>query len=282
MDLDYSDVVGREETREEIIASERARALAATLDLRDVPGSGDLPLSWHWLYFNPTAKRSLLGTDGHPRRGGFLPDVALPRRMWAGSRIEYHLPVALDQPARKRSVISKAITKAGKTGNLVFVTVDHEIWSGEHLCIREEQDIVYREATQGSTSSDAPMAPDAAEWSEEFEPDAVLLFRYSALTANGHRIHYDYPYTTREEGYPDLVVHGPLTATLLHGLAIRARPDERLSRFSFRAVSPLYVSSRFWIEAKLDRSTGGLQLWARRSDGSLAMKADAMFESPQE
>lgn len=278
--LDYSDTIGREETREEIIASARVRALAATLDLDAVPGSGGLPPAWHWLYFNPFERRSILGTDGHPLRGGFLPDVALPRRMWAGSRIEYFRPILLDEPASKKSVIEKAVTKSGKAGALVFVTVRHEISSGNNLCIREEQDIVYRGSSSGSSAVEAPPAPDAAEWSEEFTPDPVLLFRYSALTSNGHRIHYDHPYATGEEGYPDLVVHGPLTATLLHGLACRAHPAQRLARFSFRAVSPLYASKSFHIEAKQISPTE-LMLWARHADGGLAMKADAVFDTPQ-
>jgi 3-methylfumaryl-CoA hydratase len=275
--LDYSDAIGREENREEIISSDRARAMAASLDMAEIPGGGGLPPAWHWLYFNAFEKWSLLGTDGHPRRGGFLPDVALPRRMWAGSRIEYHHPLPLDRVGRKRSTISKAVTKSGKTGDLVFITVTHEIRSGDLLCVREEQDIVYRGFSAAPASAETLPAP-AAEWSEPFAPDAVLLFRYSALTSNGHRIHYDHPYATGEEGYPDLVVHGPLTATLLHGLACRARPHERLSRFSFRAVSPLYLSDRFWIEAGSGLEPEGLHLWARRADGSLAMKADAVFE----
>lgn len=277
-DLNYAAVIGRGERREEIISADRAHALAASLDMESVPGNGVLPPAWHWLYFNPFERRGLLGADGHPRRGSFLPDIALPRRMWAGSRIEYRCPIPLDQPAQKLSLIANAATKLGKTGSLVFVTVNHEIWSGGRLCVREEQDIVYRDAPSGAASSEVPIAPGAAEWSEEFTPDPVLLFRYSALTSNGHRIHYDHPYSTGEEGYPNLVVHGPLTATLLHRLACRVRPQMSLARFSFRAVSPLYASNPFWIEAKPDSSTS-LQLWARHADGGLAMQADAHFES---
>ncbi|HYD64466.1 FAS1-like dehydratase domain-containing protein [Azospirillum sp.] len=271
--------IGRTERRSGRIDPERAAALAATLDLDAIPGDGRaLPPGWHWLYFNPFVRRGEIGADGHPRRGGFLPDVGLPRRMWAGGRLTYHAPPPLGAEAEKRSEITDVSAKSGKGGRLVFVTVRHEIHAAGTLCVEEEQDIVYREAAvPGTPPPPSTPAPEGAEWSEEVVPDPVLLFRYSALTSNGHRIHYDRPYARDEEHYPDLVVHGPLTATLLQGLAARCRPEARLHRFSFRGVAPLFVSAPFRIEAKAGEAPDALDLWARGPDGGLAMRAEARF-----
>lgn len=269
--------IGRRESRTAVIDPERAAQLAATLDL-DTPCAGaDLPPGWHWLYFNPFVRRSGIGPDGHPRRGGFLPETGLPRRMWAGGRITYHAPLPLGATAEKLSEIIDVTEKSGKAGRLVFVTVRHTIRVGGRSCIEEEQDIVYREAAQPGAPAPAPQpAPDGADWTEEITPDPVLLFRYSALTSNGHRIHYDAPYARQVEHYPDLVVHGPLTATLLQGLAVRSRPDARLTRFAFRGMAPLFVSSPFRVEAKR-AAGGGLDLWARGPGDALAMSATAEF-----
>ncbi|MCM8737686.1 acyl-CoA dehydrogenase [Azospirillum sp. A1-3] len=276
---DHSAAVGRTEHRQDWIARDRATALAATLDLDGIPGCGEmLPPGWHWLYFNPFVRRSEIGADGHPRRGGFLPDVGLPRRMWAGGRVTYHAPLPLQVEAEKRSEIKTVTAKSGKGGRLVFVTVRHEIHAAGTLCVEEEQDIVYREAAvPGATPPQSAPAPEGAQWIEEVVPDPVLLFRYSALTANGHRIHYDRPYAQDEEHYPDLVVHGPLTATLLQGLATRCRPDAWLHSFSFRGMAPLFVSTPFRIEAKAGEASNVLDLWARSPDGGLAMRGEARF-----
>ncbi|NYZ14711.1 acyl-CoA dehydrogenase [Azospirillum sp. RWY-5-1] len=276
---DHSAAVGRTETRRGRIDPERAAALAATLDLDGIPGDGrTLPPGWHWLYFNPFVRRGEIGADGHPRRGGFLPDVGLPRRMWAGGRVTYHAPLPLGAEAEKRSTITDVTAKSGKGGRLVFVTVRHAIHAGGTLCVEEEQDIVYREAAVPGAPSPTPApAPEGAERSEEVVPDPVLLFRYSALTANGHRIHYDRAYARDEEHYPDLVVHGPLTATLLQGLAARCRPGLRLHRFSFRGMAPLFVTAPFRIEAKAGTEPDTLDLWACTPGGGLAMRADVRF-----
>jgi 3-methylfumaryl-CoA hydratase len=272
--------IGRTETVTEDISAARVAQLAATLDLAEAPGPGaPLPPAWQWLYFNPAVRQSELGVDGHPRRGGFLPPIELPRRMWAGSRITYHAPLPIGASAEKVSEIVKVEAKSGKSGSLVFVTVRHQTSANGTLCIEEEQDLVYRSPPEpGAPAAPGKPAPDNAKWSEEIMPTAPLLFRYSALTFNGHRIHYDAPYATQEEGYPGLVVQGPLTATLLHGLAVRARPGQRLAQFSFRGLSPLFVDRPFHIEAaEVEGNPSELSVWARLDSGELGMQATAIF-----
>ncbi|EUB99702.1 hypothetical protein PMI07_005983 [Rhizobium sp. CF080] len=276
---DYSDVVGRTERRSALIEPERVEALANTLGIDNIPGQGGaLPPAWHWIFFNPFVPRSAVGVDGHLKRGGFLPDVGLPRRMWAGGRLQYIAPVPIGKIAEKVSEILSVTPKSGKAGRLVFVTVKHRIVCDGTVCVEEEQDIVYRELPQaGAAPAPVQTAPEGATWSETLTPDPVLLFRYSALTFNGHRIHYDAPYAREAEGYPDLVVHGPLISTLLHGLATRARPGKRLRHFDFRAISPLFVSAPFALEAAPGDAADGLILWARGAKGELAMRAEAVF-----
>ncbi len=279
MDHTPAEAIGRRETADAPIRPEPAAQLAATLDLGAVPAEGDpLPPGWHWMYFNPFLPRSSLGPDGHPKRGGFLPETGLPRRMWAGGRISYPGALKIGEPARKESRIQNVSEKSGRAGRLCFVTVQHRISQGGVLCIEEEQDIVYREPPDPAVQPPEPAAaPDGAEWSEEIVPDPTLLFRYSALTSNGHRIHYDRTYAQQDEGYPDLVVHGPLTATLLQGLATRCRPGLRLRQFTFRGMAPLFVTRPFRIEAKRGEGPDDLSLWARGPDGELAMRAEAFF-----
>jgi 3-methylfumaryl-CoA hydratase len=276
---DWQAWVGRKETIRERIAPERVAALGATLGVEsDYSVGAHLPPGWHWIFFNPFVPRQALGVDGHPKRGGFLPPVLLPRRMWAGGRLTYHRPLTVGGEGVRDSTIVKVEAKFGRAGRLVFVTVSHSIACDGVACITEEQDIVYREATApGPASPAATAAPHDAAWSEEFHPDTVLLFRYSALTSNGHRIHYDQEYAGREENYPDLVVHGPLTATLLQGFAAK-RGGRPLAKFEFRGMSPLFVSSRFKLEGKMaDGDRRGLDLWATGPDGGLAMRASAQF-----
>lgn len=277
---DYSEYVGRKESRSAFIDPDRVAALANTFDLPSPPVEGDdLPAGWHWIFFNPFVRRSELGSDGHPRKGGFLPDVGLPRRMWAGGRLSYLIPLAIGERAERVSEIMSVTPKSGKAGRLVFVTVRHRVMAGGDICVEEEQDIVYREPPQPSAAAPAPQsAPERAEWSETITPDPVLLFRYSALTSNGHRIHYDTPYARTEEGYPDLVVHGPLISSLLQGLARRARPDRRLARFDFRAVSPLFVNRLFKIEGAKSEAGDTHRFWAKGLENNLAMTAEAWFD----
>jgi len=276
---DYDAWVGREEERTERIEARAVQAMAATLDLQAAPQAGEaLPPGWQWLFFNPTVARSGLGTDGHPKRGGFLPPIELPRRMWAGSRLRYLADITVDAEATRRSRIAKVENKVGKRGSLWFVTVEHTTTCRGEPCIVEEQDIVYREATPpGAAPAARPERFDGdAQWGRSVEPDTTLLFRYSALTFNGHRIHYDLAYARNEEGYADLVVHGPLTATLLQQLALEQGGGKPLARFEFRGVNPLFVGRAFRIEGR-DAGDGTLALWARGPDGELAMSATAAF-----
>ncbi|EJN07275.1 hypothetical protein PMI42_07987 [Bradyrhizobium sp. YR681] len=266
--------VGRKETIRELIAPDRVAALGATLGIEGHHAAGaSLPPGWHWIFFNRFVPRHELGTDGHPKRGGFLPPVSLPRRMWAGGRLTYHKPLTIGAEGVRESTILKVEAKSGRAGRLVFVTVSHSIACNGAVCITEEQDIVYREAAApGSPAPVAAAAPQGAAWSETFRPDTVLLFRYSSLTSNGHRIHYDQAYARDEENYPDLVVHGPLTATLLQGFVER-HAGKPLRSFEFRGVSPLFVSSAFKLEGKGDANA--LDLWASGPEGALAMRAAA-------
>jgi 3-methylfumaryl-CoA hydratase len=282
VDHHFEDWVGREETCSDRILPSSARALAATLDLERSPCAGEpLPPGWHWMFFNPVIRRSGLGSDGHPARGGFLPPIELPRRMWAGGRIRYAADLPVGTDATRRSRILKVEHKAGKRGSLWFVTVEHSTAcdGSDAPCIVEEQDIVYREATApGAAPAPPPARHDAeAQWSQVFTPDTTLLFRYSALTFNGHRIHYDQAYARNEEGYPDLVVHGPLTATLLQLFAAEHGPrHRRMTRFDFRGVTPLFVDRPFRLEGR-ETDKGGLAVWARGPDGELAMSGTAAF-----
>lgn len=275
----YQQWVGREEEHTDYIHGAAVEAMAATLDVESAPLQGDpLPPGWQWLFFNPRVRRSELGPDGHPARGGFLPPVELPRRMWAGSRIRYLADLPVGCVARRASRILKVTSKVGRAGALCFVTVEHSIAHEGIECIREEQDIVYREATPPGSA--APREPerhdDQATWTEAFEADTTLLFRYSALTFNGHRIHYDLPYACEEEGYPGLVVHGPLTATLLQRFAVEHGGGRRLAEFSFRGVTSLFADRAFQLEGREDGDSG-LVLWARGPQGELAMSATASF-----
>ena len=275
---DWQAWVGRKETVRERIAPERVAALAATLGVDgEFSAGGPLPPGWHWIFFNPFVPRHGLGTDGHPKRGGFLPPVSLPRRMWAGGRLTYDKPLTIGREAARESTIKKVEVKSGRAGKLVFVTVSHAFDCGDGLCITEEQDIVYREAAlPGTPAPGASPAPADATWSEEVRPDTVLLFRYSALTSNGHRIHYDQEYARQEENYPDLVVHGPLTATLLQAFATR-HAGKPLRTFEFRGMSPLFVTSPFKLQGKLAEGPNALDLWASGPNGGLAMRASAGF-----
>jgi 3-methylfumaryl-CoA hydratase len=277
--IDLQDWVGRKERVREAIAPDRVAALAATLGIETDVGAGRaLPPGWHWLFFNPFVARKNLGADGHPKRGGFLPPISLPLRMWAGGRLTYDKTLTIGADAVRESTIRKVEAKSGRAGQLVFVTVAHAISCNGELCVSEEQDIVYREAAVPGAPAPAPTpAPDGAVWSEEVQPDPVLLFRYSALTSNGHRIHYDQQYARREENYPDLVVHGPLTATLLQGFAA-SRAKKPLRSFEFRGVSPLFVDAPFKLQGKaVQGEPDTVEVWASSPAGGLAMKATARF-----
>lgn len=280
--------VGREERVTATLAPEAVAALAATLD-RPAPAPGDaLPPGWQWLFFNPVAAQADLGEDGHPVRTphSFLPPLALPRRMWAGSRVRYLAPLAVGATATRDSRIERIVPKEGRGGRMCFVTVVHRIASEGRDLIVEEQDIVYREASTalasaplavaGASATSAASAASAT-WRRELRPDPVLLFRYSALTFNGHRIHYDRPYAREVEHYRDLVVHGPLTATLLQAHAADALPGRTLDGFEFKGLQPLFVNEPLVLCADAD-GADRLALRALAPDGSTAMTATAHFQ----
>jgi len=271
--------VGKTETRTDRVTAAPMAALAATLDRDDPePREGDiLPPLWHWLYFLPIAKHSELAADGHPHKGGFLPPVELPRRMWAGTRLEIHQPLRVGDAITRTSRIADVRLKEGRTGPLVFVVVRHEIAGPAGHALTDEHDIVYRDRPQPGQSVGAPAAPESCAWKRTIQPDEVLLFRYSALTFNGHRIHYDRRYATEAEGYPGLIVHGPLIATLLMDLVRRNRPDEAVMQFAFRAVSPLFDGSPFSVCGQPEDNGKTIRVWAQNANGGLAMDATAQL-----
>jgi 3-methylfumaryl-CoA hydratase len=274
---DISGWIGRTETRSDILTAGPLDRLSATLDREDPPhAQGDIapPLA-HWLYFLPNEPQSAIGPDGHPKRGGFLPPVHdLPRRMWAGSRLSFPGDIRVGMSLVKRSAIASVERKQGAAGPLVFVTVRHEIAEPDGpALIVDEHDIVYRGL--GGPAVKPASAAEPGEWRRTIIPDAVLLFRYSALTFNGHRIHYDRDYVTKEEGYPGLVVHGPLIATLLVDLLRRKMPDAHVESFSFRAMSPLFDGREMSVNGTPPDGSGMVRLWASNAEGGLAMQAEA-------
>jgi 3-methylfumaryl-CoA hydratase len=286
--------VGRTQVRNDVICAAPAAALSATLDYAQPLAVAGvvLPTCWHWLYFLDTAPASGLGVDGHAKRGDFLPPVPLPRRMWAGGRLRFASPLVVGDAVRRHSTVSAVSHKQGRTGDLVFVTVRHAIYRGDTLAIEEEQDLVYRGqgADSAAPASAAPIsepgsaptsvltpappsAPPAAQWSRELLPDPVLLFRYSALTFNSHRIHYDRAYATGEEGYASLVVQGPLSVTLLLDLLRRQVPGADIAQLEFRARGPLLEGVPLQLQGRQDEDQ--VRLWALDANGLLAMDVQA-------
>ncbi|VCU69960.1 hypothetical protein PIGHUM_02026 [Pigmentiphaga humi] len=257
---------GRTETSADQISHQLARRIAATLG-QPAPAPGEaLPELWHWAYFQDPVPAAGLGSDGHPARGGFLPPAEGRQRMWAGGRVDFIRPLVVGEDAERRSTIQSVSEKQGRTGGLLFVTVRHDIVQHGQLAVREEQDIVYREPAPPRTADAEPL-PQAG-WSETAVPDATLLFRYSAVTFNGHRIHYDWPYATGEEGYAGLVVHGPLIATLLVSAFVRANPGLRPARLAYRGVRPVICPTPFEAAGCLS-GEGRAQLWAANADGAI-------------
>ncbi len=270
--------IGKTESRTDFAAATPVQALAATLDRDDAPAQTGDPIApcWHWLYFLPLHRQSEIGPDGHPQRGGFLPPVPLPRRMWAGSRIEFLRPLRVGSQLRRESRIADVSVKEGRTGPLVFVRVRHEIADEASVVLVDEHDIVYRENPKpGDPEPPVQLAPAEHEWTRTIRPDDVLLFRYSALTFNGHRIHYDRRYVTEVEGYPGLVVHGPLIATLLLDLLRRNVPGANVARFAFRAMKPTFDVTPFEVRGRRGADGKTVHLWAQHTDGALAMDATA-------
>ncbi|CAO3440240.1 COGs COG3777 [Azospirillum endophyticum] len=277
------DWIGRTETVSDTVTPTPYAALSATLDRpAERPEAGTpLPPLWHWLYFLPLHRQSEIGPDGHARRGGFLPPVPLPRRMWAGSQFEFHQPLRVGDALTRTSTIHDVTEKSGRTGPLVFVKVRHEIRrAGETaVALTEFHDIVYREAANPDDTPPEPRpAPADAAWEQRWFPDDVLLFRYSALTFNGHRIHYDRRYVTEVEGYPGLIVHGPLIATLLLDLLRHRMPDAEVASYSFKAVRPTFDINPFSVCGTPSADGKTVRLWAKDHEGWLTMDATAVLK----
>jgi 3-methylfumaryl-CoA hydratase len=270
--------IGRSDTRSECIDRRPAAMLAALLDRPGSLRKGDpLPPLWHWALFPPEARQSGLGDDGHPRLGGFMPPIPLPRRMWAGSRITWHNALRIGDEARRTTEITAIEEKRGSHGALVFVTLLHTITTERGLALREEQDLVYRGPAPAAPAPLATADRAPADWRESLTPDARLLFRYSAATFNTHRIHYDLPYARDIEAYPALVVHGPLTATLLVDRLLM-RTDRPLRSFSFRGRAPLYCDRALALCGRQEQP-GRFTLWAESDAGHPAMTATAETEA---
>ncbi|MFM0739544.1 MaoC family dehydratase N-terminal domain-containing protein [Paraburkholderia xenovorans] len=266
----------RESVMRDDITAFPLSALAATLDRDEDADSRTIPPLWHWLYFLPVATLSESGPDGHPKRGEFLPPVPLPRRMWAGGRLTFHAPLEVGERATRTSTIVNIEDKTGRSGRLVFVTVQHAIEVDGELRLEEEHDIVYRDAPlEGARASQPALAPEGETWRRTIDADPVLLFRYSALTFNSHRIHYDHPYVTEVEGYPGLVVHGPLIATLLADLLRREQPGATLQSFAFKALRPTFAGRPFTVCGRPSADGKSVDLWAKDHEGYLTMRATA-------
>jgi 3-methylfumaryl-CoA hydratase len=280
VDLDHLRTwVGRERTLTDILTPFPARALAATLDRTELPVAGDaLSPGWHWLYFLHTPRASDTGPDGHPNLNSaadtFLPPTPLRRRMWAAGTLQIERPLYLGREASRRSEIRDVQAKVGRSGPLVFITLDHELRQDGVLCIREEQNLVYREMPDDAAPlSSGEQASHNADWSVAVVPDPVLLFRYSALTFNGHRIHYDRSYAVGQEFYPALVVQGPLLATMLLELVRVQLPGAVVREFRFRAVRPSFDTHPFTLNGT--RSGNNVELWTADEDRQLCVTASA-------
>lgn len=269
--------IGKSRQIFDIVDLATCQRMAATLDQQATFKEGDaLPPLWHWCFFHLPQQTADLDRDGHAVRGDFLPPVALPRRMWAGGRLNYYQDIPIGGKVRKTSKIKSIKFKQGQSGELCFVTVEHRYVHQATTCLVEEHDIVYRQQSlPGGAAKKPQQAEMQAQWSRKITPSSVMMFRYSALTFNGHRIHYDRDYCRDVENYPGLVFHGPLTATLLLDLAIANNPQKILKSFEFRAVSPVFDTAPFTIRGENTGKTSELQ--AVLDDGVLAMTAQATF-----
>jgi 3-methylfumaryl-CoA hydratase len=272
--------VGRDEVSVDSVHAGPVARLASVLDRDEgnlTMGCAVPPLS-HWLFFLPSAPQRELGSDGHPARGGFLPPVTLPRRMWAGSRIEFVRPLCVGQNIVRVSTIADVQEKQGRSGPLVFVQVRHTVRDENGPLLTEEQDIVYRDIAQtgesapGCNEMSTTSASRPTDWRRRVKPDGLLLFRFSALTFNAHRIHYDRPYAQNVEGYPGLVVHGPLQAVLLLDFFMRECSSRAVRRFSFVSRRPLFDNAPFDLCGR-KASDGSVALWIENEHGQIVMEA---------
>lgn len=279
--------IGKKETYQDICNDKPIAMMQAVLDQYGQP-MNELPLLFHWLYFLPVTNQSDLAEDGHPKKGNFLPPIPFPKRMWAGGRLKFHTPIRVDQQLRRESEIMKIEFKQGRSGDLYFVTVQHSIYADDKLAIVEEHDIVYREANSNlkntastqtenkNVSEKSTLSPRSFSYKKSFPITTTTLFRYSALTFNGHKIHYDRKYCTEVEGYPGLVVHGPLLATLLLHVLTQEYPNKQVDSFEFRAVKPVFDFNEFYVCGDIQSDNG--ELWIEHIDGQTAMQASVNFK----
>ena len=273
------DWIGRKESKSDVATAWPVGAMAATFDRRDPePRNGDvIAPGWHWLYFLEAKPASELAADGHPKRGGFLPPVPLPRRMWAGGRIEFQRPLRVGDALRRDSEILAVEPKQGKSGSLVFVTVRHTVHAAGEMAVVEEHDIVYREAAKSTDPApQAKPAPASAQWRREITADPVLLFRFSALTFNGHRIHYDLDYVRDEEHYPGLIVHGPMQTLLMLDLC-RRNSERAVRKLDYRALHPVFHGERMTINGNPAAGDSKIDLWTANGAGGYAMVGTAQL-----
>jgi len=271
--------LGRGESRQQRCDPRSTEALAATLGLDPASGKegGELPPGWHWLMFNTFSPETELTPDGLPTRIGFLPPMPGLARMWASGRLTWHRPMIIGRVFERRSRLVALDEKQGRSGRLVFATVRHNIDDADGPCMTEDYTVVFRMPHAGPMVAELPAAPTEGVWERRVTPSALMLFCYSALTFNAHRIHYDHPYATEVEGYPGLLVHGPLTATLLLDLVRRNAPGKRLTSFTLRAMSPLFVGDTVTLRGAPEH--GACRVWAANPNGALAMDAGGTFES---
>ena len=269
--------IGRSVQASDIVTAQQVKGLRATLFL-DIgePKTGDAaPFTMHWCLAPPVVPMSELGGDGHPARGGFLPPVPLPRRMWAGGELEFFDTLRVGDEVTRTSRIAEVTMKEGSTGQLCFVSVDHLVTTPRGMAIRERQDIVYRDVSTTPSAPTKAAAPPVSQHRETHTADAVLLFRYSALTFNGHRIHYDRDYVTKVEGYPGLIFHGPMQAALLVEFAAKLRAGAPPKKIAYRGVQPLFEGSEFSVNA--NTTEAGMELWTANSQGGPTMKGTATW-----
>jgi 3-methylfumaryl-CoA hydratase len=262
--------IGKSSTIENYLDATQARKMQVLLDQDPTFSAGDeLPPAWHWLYFHELTKSSNLGKDGHTELGISMPAFSFTRRMWAGGNIQWIAPIMVGQNATRKSQILSISEKTGRSGDLIFVTVEHQILQNEKICLREEQNVVYRADLKLDVKSNLATAKNESDFSKIWQLDETDLFRYSALTFNSHRIHYDQKYATETENYPGLIVHGPLLSTLILDLAkSNARP---INQFTYRASNPIHLPNGFSVHGKTNNAS--TELWVANQNGSLAMAA---------
>lgn len=285
-DFDFSRHIGRKMTAVDVATAYPVKALIVTFD-RDEAAPGDnepIPPGWHGLYFLPTPRRETLGVDGLPTETGVLPPMPFPRRMYAGERLRFHRPIRIGDRLERETELLDITLKEGSTGKLAFTTLIHRIYGPDGLAVEEERDTVFREeASPAQTEKKKPAAPsrDAVPgdlpWRRSVHPDPVMLFRFSALTFNGHRIHYDRPYAMKEEGYPGIVVHGPFTSLLMMDFARDNNPGRTMTSYSMRARAPLYDTAPYTIVGGPAGDKGRCDIWALTPEGAIAMSASATF-----